>query len=143
MGQEFKTHTFSAHSHDPTYRLWHLKNNLAFIFEAAGFLNPGALPQRCRDPRKPEISLPGVPLIRNHQIYTGEVVSSPKHPGKMQRKRPEPIESRDLVRTFKDFIWADNIRLERISICPLGLYKQIRRAGQDAQLAESFTVPLP
>ena len=74
-------------------------------------------------------------------LRSDEAVPSPYEPGAFERKRLT-FDPRDLIHTFKDFIWAEDIRLDRLSICPLGLPKLIQRAGLDAQLPELYSVPL-
>lgn len=71
----------------------------------------------------------------------GQLVPSPSQPGKVETYSP-CIDPRELIRIFKHFVWAENVRLERLSICPLGVANQIRKEGPDAQLSESCSVPL-
>ena len=130
-----------AQCHDPTSRVRHLCNNLTIIFAAAGLFDQSSIRLTSQtELKKTPVSLPGVCLITTKTIR-GKLVPSRTQPGKIKEYKAN-IDSRDVTRTFKDFVWAENIRLERLSICPLGVTKQIRRAGPDAQLSESCSVPL-
>lgn len=133
MGQDIIVNTLVAKAYDPTSRIHHLCNNLAIVFAAAGLYNIfiDKVPHRIilKTMGRP---LLGVPLIRTEVLRPETYIPSPTQTGKMQRKDPPVIDSRDLVRIFKDFVWADKIRLERLSICPPGLTKHVRQAGSDA-----------
>ena len=139
--QDIKILTFFASCHDPTSRVGHLRNNLTIIFAAAGLFDQSSLHSlHCIRLKENELYIPGVSLITMKGIR-GNLVPSRTEPGKVKDYKPN-IDSRDLTRTFKDFVWAENIRLERLSICPLGVIKQLRTAGPDAQLSEACSVPL-
>ena len=139
--QDIKVLTLFASCHDPTSRVGHLRNNLTIIFAAAGLFDQSSLRSVHRRKFKENpVSVPGVSLITMRGIR-GNLVPSRTEPGKVRDYRPD-IDSRDLTRTFKDFVWAENIRLERLSICQLGINAQTRRAGPDAQLSEACSVPL-
>ena len=136
-----RVNALAAQCHDPTFRVRHLCNNLAIIFAVAGLFDQSSLSTSLfTELKENELPLPGVVLITTRGIR-GKVGPSSRQPGKFVTYSPN-INSQDLTRTFKDFVWAESIRLERLSICPLGLAKQIRRAGQDAQLSEACSVPL-
>ena len=133
--QDIMARTLVAQCHDPTSRVNHLCNNLAIIFEAAGLYNPSS--------RILRRSLGhAVCLIQTGLIPPSKLVPSHHHPGKLEGEAPLEIDSRDLVRTFKDFIWADNIRLEKLSICRLGFKNRIHQQGLGAQLLEACSVSL-
>lgn len=136
---DIMAHTFYAQCHDPTFRVNHLCNNLAIIFEAAGLYNPSS---SYRIQKSVGFALSGVCLIQTGLIPSSEFVPARRQPGKLQRSKSLKIDSRDLVRTFKEFVWADNIRLERLSICQLGFHKRARQQGLDAQLLEACSVSL-
>ena len=127
----------AALCHDTTSRVRHLRDNLAIIFAAATLFDESLLSVSFQ---ADSVWLPQVGLI-NMAYVRGNLVPSPTQPGKFKTQYPE-IDPRDLTPTFKDFVWAENIRLEMLSICPLGLYKQIRREGPNAQLSEMCSVPL-
>ena len=126
-----------AQCHDPTYGFRHLCNNLAIIFAAAGLFKQSTLSSSIRtDLKENKVRPPAVTLIK---ARTRGIVPSRTHPGYFKTYKLG-IDPRDLTRTFKDFVWAENIRLERLSICPLGLHKQLQR-GLD-ELPEACSVPL-
>lgn len=145
LGEEdFMTRKLSAQCHDSTYRIMHLFDNLSIIFAAAGLSNPSWVKLRTSVSLKEArstLSVPGPPLINTNWMEL-PLVPSVHQPGKMERKNGQTFDPRGLLCTFKDFVWAENIRLERLSICRLGLTPHIQRAGSDAQLQEVYSVPL-
>ena len=112
--QDIMARTLVAQCHDPTSRVDHLCNNLAIIFEAAGLYNPSSSYSLQKSLGH------SVGLIQTGLIPLSKLVPSRHDPGKLKAEAPLEIDSRDLVRTFRAFIWADSIRLERLSICRLG-----------------------
>lgn len=141
--QDIMVKALNAHCHESTSRVRHLCNNLAIIFAAAGLYNPYTE----RMARRIELQTTGKPLgkvalIRTDLIRSTALVPSREQPGKFQQEVPPNIDSRDLVRIFRDFVWADSIRLERLSICPLGLQRHIEQEGSKAHLREECSVPL-
>ena len=142
-----RVNALAAQCHDPTFRVRHLCNNLAIIFAVAGLFDQSSLRTSLHtelnlhtELKENELPLPGVVLITTKGMR-GKVGPSHRQPGKFINYSSN-INSQDLTRTFKDFVWAENIRLERLSICPLGITKQIRKAGQNALLSEACSVPL-
>ena len=135
--QDSRVLSLAAQSHDPTSRISHLRDNLKIIFAAAGLFDQSSLRSSSKDH---EVSLPRVCLMTTKPLR-GKLIPSRSQPGKFSTLRPF-IDSQELIRTFKDFVWAENIRLERLSICPLGIIKQLERADPDVQLSESCSVPL-
>ncbi len=142
-GQSIMVNTLVAQCHDPTSRVKHLMNNLAIIYAAAGLNNLSSLRPSLRLALKTTgLSIPRVSLIKTSGVFRGKIVPSTNHPGKMGHEKRPTFDSRDLVRTFRDFVWAENIRLERVSICQLGLTNHILEAGSNAQLSEACSVSL-
>lgn len=142
-GQDIMVSSLLAQCHDSTSRVRHLCNNPAIIFAAAGLFD---LSTERRDRRiqlqTTGLSLPRVSLIGTKFMRSLGLVRSLRQPGKVQREMHQKFDCRELVRIFKDFVWADNIRLERLSICPLGLTNIIRQVGSDARLREACSVSL-
>lgn len=142
-GQDVMVRTLLAQCRDPTSRVGHLMNNLAVIFEAAGLFDLSSERRWNRiHLRTMSPPLARVPLIKTSLIRRKRVIPSLNQPGKVQMDTPPTIDSRDLVRIFKDFVWADSIRLERVIICSLGITTHIRDVGSDAQLSEACSVSL-
>ena len=137
--QDMTVRSIYARCNDPTSRVRHLRNNLTIFFAAAGLFDQksDAYSLRTRSKERP---LPRVCLITMRGIR-GKLVPCPFQAGKLKNYTPN-FDPRDLTRTFKDFVWAENIRLERLIICPLGIAKQLRTAGPNTCLLESCSVPL-
>lgn len=141
--QDIMVTALSAQCYESTSCVRHLCNNLAIIFAAAGFydLSTGSTFRRFRL-KTTGSPLDKVSLVRTEFTRPTTLVPSPTQSGKLQRIKPL-IDSRDLVRIFRDSVWADNIRLDRLSICPLGLHRRIKQEGLKAHLSEDISVPLP
>lgn len=138
------TRTLSTKVHDSTNRIMHLFDNLKIIFAAAGLHNPSAdrfSPSVSFKEARSAPSVPGPTLVNTNWIRR-PLVPSPHEPLKLEIKESLAFDPRDLLCTFKNFVWAEKIRLERLSICRLGLAKHIQRAGSNAQLQEECSVPL-
>ena len=135
-----RVYSLAALCHDPKSSLHHLSNNLAIIFAAAGLFKQSSLTRIRTESKENKFFLPTVALIVLAPLGRGQnLVPSPTQPGRFETYNPG-IDPRDLTRTFKDFVWAENIRLERLSICPLGVANQLLR-GLD-KLPEACSVPL-
>ena len=143
IGNDHKARNLRAQCHDPTSRVRHLSHNLGIIFAAAGLNDLNAMIANDRILFKSiGLPTPHVRLMNLTLIQSPELVPSRRWPGRLTQKRHPGIESQELVRDFKDFVWADNIILEKLSLCRLGLLQGIRRAGPYAQLTEVCSVPL-
>lgn len=144
FGEDIMTRSLFTQIHDSTCRVMHLLDNLRIIFAAAGLYDPNwnkfGISKSLREARS-ALSVSGPRLVSTNWIDS-PCIPSLAVPGKMERKKGLTFDPRDLLCTFKDFVWAENIRLERLSICRLGTTKQIQRAGLDAQLQEVCSVPL-
>ena len=70
-------------------------------------------------------------------------IRSNKVPNKLQQTPAPAFETMDILQKFENFVFAEDVRLEKLSLCELGLQKQIIRFGAEAQLSEVCSVPLP
>lgn len=104
-------------------------------FHAAGFQVPGFRPG----------NFGHVKLLSTMHASSRPRTSIRSHiqPGKLQQERPPLFETREINQKFENFVFAENIRLERLSLCELGLLKAIEKFGAEAQLTEVCSVPLP
>ncbi len=64
-------------------------------------------------------------------------------PGKFRRALPPMFETKEITKKFENFVLAENVRLERLSLCELGLWRELEKRGTEAQLSEVCSVPLP
>lgn len=71
------------------------------------------------------------------------IVRDRKQPSKLRQALPPLFETENITRKFENFVFAENIRLERLSLCKLGLLGEISRLGAEAQLQEICSVLLP
>ena len=129
-----------AQSFDPTSLVSHLSNNLAIIFAASGLydLSSTSLLRRIQL-KTTGIPLPGASLINMSYIRSERDMGSPKQSGKRKHHNNPNFDSRGVIRTFKDLGRAEIIRLERLSLCPLGITKRVRQKGYP-QLSEAYSV---
>ena len=131
-----------AQSFDPKSRVSHLSNNLAIIFAASGLYDLSSISLlRCIQLKITGIPLPGVSLIKLSYIRSERDMASPRQSGTRNHHDKPIFDSRGIIRTFKDCVLADNIRLERLSLCPLGITKRVRQTGYP-QLSEAYSVSL-
>lgn len=80
----------------------------------------------------------------NHQ---SQIIPDFKLRGKLRQTPLPRYDFRDIINQYKDKTWSDEIRLDRVSICQMGLAGNLRRHGggidSDLGLSEVFSVPLP
>lgn len=121
---------------DSTSRLSPFLDEIRRAFRAAGFQTPGL---------RPEINHGHIKLLSTKHASSRPktLVRSPKEPSKFQRPEVPRFETRNIIQKFENFVFVEDIRLERLSLCELGLGKQIERFGAEAQLSEVCSVPLP
>lgn len=137
-GLEAATLTLSVVASDPTRRLGLLLKSIRHTFTQAGLLDyPG-----------PGYFNPDEHPIRVMNLRSkGPIVRHGKKPTKLKTKTPSKIDARPLLEQFKDEVWVEGARLEKLSLCKLGLATEIMRAGGnlDSQMGlnEIFSVPLP
>ena len=118
---------------DTTSRINPFLDEIKQSLDLAGFQIP-----KLRLPQPETIVLLSTMSSRPH-----EFIPDSKQPGKYRRVLPPLFETGDIIQKFKNFVFAEDIRLERLSLCELGLQKQIERFGAEAQLSEVCSVPLP
>ena len=120
---------------DPASRLEIFSHDIRGSFDAAGFRIPGY-----REYIEPECVFLSTAHASSRPKTT---VRSHKDASKLQRAGPPLFETREITRKFENFVFAENIRLERLTLCALGLMKAIEKCGAEAQLSEVCSVPLP
>lgn len=138
---------------DYSGRLGRLQECIGHAYGAAGFpLNWykfGSEITRRREERvafsKFRITLARSPTGRSPTGKT--VIPSIKQPRKFRQTPMPRIDARGLIEQYKDKIWVENVRLDRLSICEMGVNTQINRVGggidSEIELHEVFTIPLP
>lgn len=86
-----------------------------------------------------------VTLLKNVHAFKGPRQIIPDHAqaGKFRRAPARLFETKDITQKFENFVFAENIKLERLSLCRLGLGKKLARFGKETQLSEVCSVPLP
>lgn len=86
-----------------------------------------------------------VTLLKNVHAFKGprEYILDHAQAGKFRRAPARRFETKDITQKFENFLFAENIKLERLSLCRLGLGKKLGRFGEETQLPEVCSVPLP
>ena len=132
---------------DHSHRLRVLQEAIKGAFRMAGFAE--------RSPAKYSTAAPSALLgyrptevVRLfNTVAVDRDVPSEKHPGYMRRQYGPPMDVRDLIDQCRNKVWMENIRLDRVSLCRLGIAAKILRGagGIDSglELEEDFSVPLP
>lgn len=109
---------------DPSGRLESLAQHALDTFTSAGLCHPAR------------------PLRLHATVYNTRYIT-PRQQGRDGRS-PQ-VDARALVKEYKDHVWADEVRLERIAICEMGAEKVRNEAGQvvDEVYREIASVELP
>lgn len=120
---------------DSTSRLGPLLDHIRRYFHVAGFQVPGLIPEYY-----------GYITFLDTQHASSRpktVVPHYKQANRIGRALSPLLETKDIIQKFENFVFAEDIRLERLSLCELGLQKAIEKFGAEAQLSEVCSVPLP
>lgn len=121
---------------DSTSRLRPFLDEIRRCFDVSGFQIPGARP------RNPDYL---VILLSTMHAWSRsrKLVRDSEEPYKLRAADPPLFETKDITKKFENFVFAESLRLERLSLCELGLTKRIQKMGAEAQLLEVCSVPLP
>ena len=137
-GVEAATLRLSVKASDPTHRLRHFLKSIRHAFIEGGLLNKN-------DPQYPNPDEQPIAVMR--LPYIGPIVRSKKWPTKVRTKPPPKIDARPLLERYKDEVWVEGARLEKLSLCQMGLQREITRArgsvDPQMKLNEISSVPLP
>ena len=134
--------TLNYHLHssctDSTSRLGAFWDEIQRSFDVAGFQIPGYRPFR---PSDQDI----ITLVNTMHAESRRKIIVPDHtqPGKFQEVPPPMFETKEITEKFENFVFAEDIRLEKLSLCELGLQQRLEKFGAEAQLSEICSVPLP
>ena len=139
-GHEADAYRLSIKASDPTRRLGSFIDKIRYAFIEAGMLVD--YPRNCSRDFPPDEQPICVICIQS----LGPVVHSKRHPTKVKTTHPK-IDAKSLLEQYKDEVWVEGARLGRLSICKMGLAKEIKRAGGNVDpqmgLHEISSVPLP
>ena len=137
-GTEAEAIFLNTRSYDATHRVRNLRLRLAHAYHAAG-LSPKTCPRDLQTQAATgEILDSCDALVGLVKIYTrSKIAPSKRIPGKMIKVTPPPFDARGLLERYKDHVWMENVLLDRVSICKLGIHK-----ADAGELLEVFSVPL-
>ncbi|CAF9914051.1 MAG: hypothetical protein ALECFALPRED_009219 [Alectoria fallacina] len=71
------------------------------------------------------------------------IIRDTEQPDKFRRADSPLFETQDIIKKFEDFVFAENIKLEKLSLCELGLQTALEKFGAETRLQEVYSVPLP
>ncbi|KAF2404893.1 hypothetical protein EJ06DRAFT_552366 [Trichodelitschia bisporula] len=64
---------------------------------------------------------------------------------KRKRAQPATLDATELIEEFRDFVWAEEIRVERVAICKMGAKKIIGEGGEvvdeEYEVVEAVDIP--
>lgn len=149
IGTEANAISLSTNVVDVTHRLRPLIDIIRNAYREAGllYLNPSHDAETKRFRQENEVSSTFSMTLLKSKHHQARIISSGKIRGKLRRSPLPRYDIRDIINQYKDKTWSDEIKLDRVSICQLGLAKSLRHqdGGMDSDigLSEVFSVPLP
>lgn len=149
IGMEAQSTCLRTNVVDLTQRLNPLLEAIRYAYVESGLLNPkhksDAETDRFRTQDKAS-SIVSIVLMRSIHLQPRPIPSS-HHQANIKKSPVRIYDFTDIINQYKDKTWSPDIRLDRVSICELGLTKKIRLQGggidSDLGLSEVFSVPLP
>ena len=116
---------------DPTSRLYAFCLALCNAFTEAGFFSPDSRPLRLH-------------ATVVNTIYAKEKTARTKGGGHGKDRRDlRGFDAKQLLERYESFVWAEEVRLDRICICEMGAKTVEREGGEEVEYVEVGTVPLP
>lgn len=149
IGTEAKAITLSTNVVDMTHRLKPLIDIIRNAYREAGllYLNHSRDAETNRLRQEDEVSSTFSMTLLKSKHQRRRYIPDRKIRGKL-REAPVPrYDFSDIINQYKDKTWSDEIKLDRVSLCQLGLTRSLRHqdGGMDSDigLSEVFSVPLP
>lgn len=116
---------------DPTSRLYPFCIALCNAFTEAGFL--------ILDPRPLRLHATIV-----NTIYAKDKTTRTKGGGHgKDRKGTKGFDAKQVLERYESFVWAEEVRLDRICICEMGAKTVKRKGEEEVEYVEVGSVPLP
>ncbi len=134
---------------DLTHRLHHLRETIQHAYRDVGLqiLTNSSDAETSRARKENQASSVFSMGILRSTCQPPRKIPDRKHRGKLRNSPAPRYDFRELVNQYKDRTWSEDIRLDRVSICQMGLTQSIARHGggidSDLGLSEVFSVPLP
>ena len=131
MHSSSKTTSLYATPEDPTSRLYGFATQLRDAFASANFMIPDKRP------------------LKLHATIVNTLYAKSKRPAKDSgpgkgKRGVQKLDATELLVEFKDFEWARDFRLEKVSICEMGAKKEIvDGVVVNEEYLEIASVPLP
>lgn len=137
IGMEAQSIYLSTNVVDLTQRLNPLLETIRYAYREASLLHVK---------QSSGSSIPSMTLLASINRQPG-LVPCRQHQGKFRSSPIPRYDFRDIINQYKDKTWSRDIRLDRVSICEMGLTNRIIYQGggidSDLGLSEVFSVPLP
>lgn len=132
-GQGTLNRRLQASCIDSTSRLMPFLDEIRKSFDGAGF--------RIASDRQTYNEL--VVLLSTMSNRPNTIIRDAKQPDKFRQVYPPLFETQNIIEKFEDFVFAENIKLEKLSLCELGLHTALEKFGAETHLPEVCSVPLP
>ena len=120
---------------DSTSRLRPFLDEIRRSFDAAGF--------RIAPLRQTYEFEQRIVLLSTMSNRPNTIIRDTEQPDKFRRADSPLFETQDIIKKFEDFVFAENIKLEKLSLCELGLQTALEKFGAETRLQEVYSVPLP
>jgi activating signal cointegrator complex subunit 1 len=149
IGTEANAITLSTNVVDVTNRLKPFIDMMRNAYREAGllYLNHSRNAETRRIRQENEVSSTFGMILLKSKHQQRRYIPDRKIRGKLRQAPLPRYDFRDIINQYKDKTWSDEIKLDRVSICQLGLAKSLRHqdGGMDSDigLSEVFSVPLP
>lgn len=128
MHPPHKTSILYTAPHDPTDRLKTMCEALRSEFQTAGFLVQDTRPLKLHATLVNTIYVKGRGK-RSKGKSTAEKDDVRSQGHGPDAKAPLQIDARDILDRYSDFVWAENVVLDRVSICEMGAKKILDQDG--------------
>ncbi|KAL9120692.1 MAG: hypothetical protein Q9187_002746 [Circinaria calcarea] len=131
MHEPTSTSILYAPPTDATSRLYPFCVALCNAFTEAGFLIPDSRPLRLH-----------ATIVNT--IYAKEKTARKKGGGHgKDRMGARGFDAKQLLERYEGFVWAEDIRLDRICICEMGAKAVEKEEGEEVEYVEIGSLPLP
>lgn len=140
-----KTSGFSATAHDSTKRFKGFIEGLLREFDTAGITVPKLRAEEKTKSKSPDqvVFLTTTQIPGNEPKRSGDPRKTRLY-AEMGRMKPLLFDGQEMHEKYKDHVWLDNVELEKLSICEMGLKDMIRGETIIGQgYREVAAVPMP
>lgn len=121
---------------DYTSRIVPFVNEIKCSFDAAGFHIPTYRDQSYK-------SLVILLSTKHAWSRSKKLVEHHELPHRLRQTEPPLFETKEIIEKFENFVFAKDLKLEKLCLCEMGLVQMIKKIDTEAQLREVCSVDLP